>query len=333
MRGHLGTLLLFAASGFFQAAFAVPVRYFRGWRWEQMWMGQSVTANVLFPLVWAACVPAAFWNQAAHLPWSHWLSVYAWGLVWGLGGVAWGLTMARLGLAFANSFVFGVTTVTGTLLPLAMKAVDSPPHPWLFAVGLAICVIAIVAVGVLRRHGRQDPLLPMPALLRSYPAILGVALFAGIASAGYGLAFAFAFPAIRGLIASGASELSATLAVVLPAYLGAACVSIPVGAIVAVESRSLGLLFGKHAAWNWSLALVMGLCAAATALLYGYAGSGVGHPSPNVSFGVFISFLVLGGNLLGLAAGEMRGASRAVRAGLLLSAGGLVAGASLLNAR
>jgi hypothetical protein len=173
----------------------------------------------------------------------------------------------------------------------------------------------------------------MPAGLHSYPAILGVALFAGIASAGYGLAFTFAFPAVRGLIAGGASELSATLAVVLPAYLGAACVSIPVGAIVAVRSRSLSLLFDKHAAWNWSLALIMGLCAAATALLYGYAGSGEGHPSPNVSFGVFISFLVLGGNLLGLAGGEMRGASRAARTGLLLSACGLVAGAFLLTAR
>ena len=329
----MSSLLLFAASGFFQAAFAVPVRYFRGWRWEQMWIGQSVTANVLFPLVWAAFAPAGFWKAAAHLPWSHWVSVYAWGVVWGFGGVAWGLTMTRLGLAFANSFVFGVTTITGTLLPLVIGAVDSPPRPWLFALGVAVCLGAILAVGVLRREGSQDPLLPMPARLRSYPAILGVALFAGIASAGYGLAFAFAFPAIRGLIASGASELSATLVVVLPAYLGAASVSIPAGAIVAAQSKSTNLLFGRHAAWNWSLALIMGLCAAATALLYGYAGSAAGHPSPNVSFGVFISFLVLGGNLLGLAGGEMRGASPAVRAGLLLSACGLVAGATLLNAR
>ena len=333
MRSHVGTLLLFAASGFFQAAFAVPVRYFRGWRWEQMWIGQSVTANVLFPLLWAVFAPAAFWRQAAHLPWSHWLSVYAWGLVWGLGGVAWGLTMTRLGLAFANSFVFGVTTITGTLLPLALKAVDSPPHPWLFAAGLAMCVAAVVTVGILRRHSDQDPFLPMPARVRSYPAMISIALFAGVASAGYGLAFAFAFPAIRGLIANGASALSAPLAVVLPAYLGAASVAIPMGALVAIESRSLILLFGKHAAWNWSQALLMGLCAAATALVYGYAGSGAQHPSPNVSFGVFISFLVLGGNLLGLAGGEMLGASRAVRAGMLVSACGLVAGACLLNAR
>jgi hypothetical protein len=188
-------------------------------------------------------------------------------------------------------------------------------------------------IGLLRRHGRQEPLLPMPMRFRSYPAIIVVALFAGFAAAGYGLAFAFAFPAIRGLIAGGVSELSAALVVVLPVYLGAASVAIPLGMLAAVRSGSLPLFFGRHALWNWSMALTMGLCAAATALLYGFAGSAAGHAAPNVSFGVFISFLVLGGNLLGLAGGEMRGCPRHVTAGLLLSACGLVAGAWLLNAR
>jgi len=333
MRTHAGTLLLLAGSGFFQAAFAVPVRYLRTWRWEQMWVGQSVTANVMFPLVWAALAPAEFWREAAHLPWSHWLAAYAWGLLWGLGGVAWGLTLTRLGMAFSNSFVFGITTTTGALLPLIAGAVEGPTHPWLFAIGLALCVATTVMIGLLRRHGRQEPLLPMPVRFRSYQSIIAVALFAGFASAGYGLAFAFAFPAIRGLIAGGVSELSAALVVVLPVYLGAASVAIPLGMLTAVRSGSMRLFFGRNALWNWSMALSMGLCAAATALLYGFAGSAAGHAAPNVSFGVFISFLVLGGNLLGLAGGEMRGCPRPVTAGLLLSACGLVAGAWLLNVR
>jgi len=333
MRTHAGTLLLLAGSGFFQAAFAVPVRYLRAWRWEQMWVGQSVTANVLFPLMWAALAPAGFWREAARLPWSHWLAAYAWGLLWGLGGVAWGLTLTRLGMAFSNSFVFGITTTTGALLPLIAGAVEGPAHPWLFALGLILCVSTTMMIGFLRRRGQQEPLLPMPMRFRSYPAIVAVALLAGFAAAGYGLAFAFAFPAIRGMIAGGVSEVSAALVVVLPVYLGAASVAIPTGVLTATRSGSLPLFFGSHALRNWSLALTMGLCAAATALLYGFAGSAAGHPSPNVSFGVFIAFLVLGGNLLGLAAGEMRGCSRTVTAGLLLSACGLVAGAWLLNVR
>lgn len=333
MRTQVGTLLLLAASGFFQAAFALPVKHLRNWRWEQMWVAQSVTANLLFPLAWAAVVPAAFWMEAAHIPWSHWMVAYGWGLIWGLGGVAWGLTLTRLGMAFSNSFVFGVTVVTGALLPLGVNAVERPPHPSLFGAGLVLCVLTTVLIGFLRRHGTAGPLLPMPLSLRSYPAIVGIAVFAGFSTAGYGLAFTFSFGVIRSLVASGISQLSASLVVVLPVYLGAASIAIPLGALTAARSGSLSLFLRSHAAWNWSLALVMGLSAAASAVLYGFASSRTGHPSPNVSFGVFISFLVLGGNALGFATGELRGCPRGVGAGLLLSACGLVAGACLLNVR
>jgi len=254
MRNQAGPLFLLAASGFFQAAFALPVRHLRQWRWEQMWVAQSVTANLLFPLSWAALAPAAFWSQAAHLPRSHWIAAYAWGLIWGMGGAAWGLTMTRLGMAFSNSFVFGVTTMTGALLPLAVNVVESPPRPTLFAAGLALCVLTTVLIGVLRRHGGQDPLLPMPALFHSYRAIVPVALFAGFSSAGYGLAFTFSFTHIRALMAGGVSQLSASLVVVLPVYLGAASVAIPLGALVAARSHGLPLFLGRHATWNWSLA-------------------------------------------------------------------------------
>lgn len=333
MRTQAATLLLLAASGFFQAAFALPVKYLRNWRWEQMWVAQSMTANVLFPLAWAAAVPAAFWYQAARLPWSHWVASYAWGLVWGFGGVAWGLALTRLGIAFANSFVFGVTVLTGALFPLAVSAVDQPAHPWLFVAGLALCVCSTALVGLFRRRGAQKPLLPMPSLFGSYRRVVALAVFAGFATAGYGLALTFGFASIRSMTANGISPVSAPLVVVLPLYLGAASVAIPLGLLVAARAGTLRLFLGKFAAWNWSLALVMGFCAMATAVLYGFATSRAGHPAPNVSFGIFISFLVLGGVGLGFATGEMRGSTPSAKAGLFLSACGLVAGAWLLNVR
>jgi L-rhamnose-H+ transport protein len=333
MHSQASTLVLLAASGFFQAAFALPVKHLREWHWEQMWVAQSITANVMFPLAWAAIVPAAFWSQAAHIPWSHWAACYGWGLIWGWGGVAWGLAMTRLGLAFANSFIFGVTAVTGAVLPLAMHVVGEPPHAGLFAGGLILCVLGTALAGFSRRHGGQAPLLPMPFSFRSYSWVVALSVFAGFASAGYGLAFASGFAWVRWLVSHGISPLSASLVVVLPVYLGAASVAIPFGLFVAVRIGSLHRFGGRFSARNWSLALVMGLLAMATAVVYGYAGSAAGHPSPNVSFGIFISFLVLGGVGLGVATGETRGWRPGARAGLVLSACGLVAGAWLLSAR
>lgn len=332
MRAQITTLLLLAASGFFQAAFALPVRHFRAWRWEQMWVAQSVAANVLFPVGWAMAVPAAFWSQAARLPWFHWLGCYGWGLLWGLGGVAWSLTLTGLGIAFANSFVMGVSILTGALFPLLLNAVEPPSRPWHFTVSLGLCLLGTVLVGVFRRHGKHQPFLPMPTAFRTYPRLLALAVFAGFSTAGYGLAFTFAFSSIRTLVVNGISPLSASLVVVLPVYLGAASVAIPLG--LAVAARAGGLpLFGRFAGRNCSLALSMGLCAMATAVLYGVAGSRSGHPAPNVCFGLFVNCLVLGGVGLGFATGEMRGLTAGARTGLVLSACGLAAGAWLLNAR
>lgn len=223
--------------------------------------------------------------------------------------------------------------MTGALLPLALSAVDQPPHPYLFSGGLALCLLSTALIGFFRRHANQEPLLPMPLSLRSYPRIVAMAVFAGFSAAGYGLAFTFSFSWIHEFVANGISPLSASLVVVLPVYLGAASVAIPLGIFVAARSGSLSLFVSPHAIRNWSLGLVMGLCATATAVLYGWAGSAEGHPSPNVAFGIFISFLVLGGNALGFATGEMRGAPLRSSAGFLLSGCGLLAGAWLLNTR
>jgi hypothetical protein len=114
-------------------------------------------------------------------------------------------------------------------------------------------------------------------------------------------------------------------------YLGGASVAVPVGLFFAKRSRTLPLFVGRHAAWNWSLAVVMGLCAAATVVLYGLGGTIAGHPAPNVSFSIFMTFLVLGGNALGFATGEMRGNGTGVNAGLWMSSCGLVLAAWLLN--
>jgi L-rhamnose-H+ transport protein len=328
---ELWAFLLLAVSGLFQAAFAVPIRHLRDWRWEQIWVAQSVTANILLPLIWAGVAPAIFWQQAFRLPYWHWVTSYGWGLVWGLGGVTYGLTLTRLGISFANSFVIGVTIFTGALIPLALRVVESPSRPLCFGAGLAVCIAATSFIGFLRGQGSQKPLLAAPVARSGYRGAVLTAMVSGLASAGYGLAFSFSFGTIKGLIANGVPPIAASLVVVLPVYLGGASVAVPVGLFFAKRSRTLSLFVSRHAVRNWFLAVVMGLCAAATVVLYGLGGTATGHPSPNVSFGVFMTFLVLGGNAIGFATGELRGSRPGLKAGLWASSCGLVLAAWMLT--
>jgi L-rhamnose-H+ transport protein len=330
---ELYAFLLLAAAGLFQAAFALPIQFTRGWRWEQVWAAQSVTANLAFPLLWAFVVPAAFWDHAIRIPTSHWITAYGWGLLWGAGGIAYSLALTRLGMAFANSFIIGVTIVTGALLPLAVNSAASPTRPISFIAGLILCIMTTALIGVFRRLGTQKPLMAMPFRLNSYGKVIAIALVSGFLCAGYGLAFAFNYETVRAFSDGGVSALSGSLAVLLPVYLGGASVAIPVAIACAARSRSLSLFVSGSAGRNWLLALVMGVCAAGTAICYNLGSTASGHPAPNVSFAIFMTFLVLGGVVLGLGTGEMRGSRRGAKIGMILSAGGLAAAASLLNAR
>jgi L-rhamnose-H+ transport protein len=333
LRTELWAFLSLASAGLFQAAFALPIKYTRGWRWEHVWAAQSITANVLFPLFWAALAPNTFWHLARSLPASHWILSYGWGLLWGAGGVAYSVALTRLGMAFANSFIMGVSIMAGALLPLMLKAVDRPARPATFITGLVLCILATLLIGALRSRGTQKPMLVMPFRLESYGRVVAVAIAAGFLSAGYGLAFAFNFETVRTLTGGGISPLSASLAVLLPVYLGGASVAVPAAASCAARSGTLSLFLRASPARNWSMALVMGLCAAGTALSYNLGSTMAGHPAPNVSFAIFVTFFVLGGVVLGLVTGELQGSGLAARMGLLLGAGGLVAAACLLNAR
>ena len=330
---ELWAFLLLAAAGLFQTAFAIPIKHTREWRWEQVWAAQSATANVLFPIVWAMSVPREFWDQARHIPISHWIACYVWGLLWGGGGVAYGLALTRLGMAFANSFVIGVSIIAGALLPLTLKAVETSVRPASFTMGLVLCILCTALLGLFRRQGNQKTWLAMPFRLESYGRVIVIAVVAGVLSAGYGLALAFHFETVRALTGGGISPLSASLVVLLPVYLGGASVAIPIALSCAVKSRTLPLFWRANPVRNWLSAVVMGLCAAGTAVCYNLGSTMREHPSPNVSFAIFMAFFVVGGVLLGFLTGEMRGSARSAKIGLLLSAGGLVAAAALLNVR
>jgi L-rhamnose-H+ transport protein len=328
----LAAFLILATSGIVQASFALPVKYIRRWRWEQLWVAQSLTANILLPGIWAALLPAAFWEQARTIGAERWLGLYAWGIAWGIGGVAYGLTLTRLGASFAYSFVFGGTTVAGALLPLAFGMVEAPAHLSRFAAGLALSVLATAGAALAARGqaGEPDPM-PMPVRPPSYAGALVLAVIAGLFSAGYGLAYAQESPAVNAMVTAGFSPLSAPMLVALPVYAGAASFAIPFGLVCAGRSRSLALFVAASSPRNWALALAMAAFGVGGVVLYG-AGSAGGRVLPNIAFGIYMSFFVLGGNAIGVFTGELRARSRRANWILTASIAGLICGAWLLRA-
>jgi L-rhamnose-H+ transport protein len=297
-----------------------------------MWVAQSVTASILFPLLWAALLPSSFWRIAAGIAGHRFLVLFVWGITWGIGGVAYGLALTRLGASFAYSFVFGIATLAGALLPLFFGAVARPAHPFSFTAGLLICLLSTAgSAWFWNMEGEMQSAMPIPMRVASFEGGLLLGAIAGVLSATYGLAFSFEFRAIEILLRAGFSSMLTPILLALPLYLGAASFAIPFGLFCAAKSQSLHLFWSRYALHNWSLALLMGLFGTGGVFVYGVGSTWKRHLSPNVSFGVFMSFLVLGGNIIGMAERKFSERSVGRRVLLLASIIGLIAAAWLLH--
>ncbi len=331
MNVYLQCILLIAIASLVQAAFVLPIRYFLGWRWEQMWVAQAITCS-LCAVLWACLLPLEFWRLAAALPLYHWILCYVFGLLWGVGGVAYGLTLTRLGISFAYSFVFGVTILVGTLLPLWLDSIQRPTKPYAFAGGILLGLVGTAAIGVVRRRRRADDLMALPFPPPQYRWAIFLALAAGVFSACYGLAFTVRMDVLTSLIDRGVSATSASLAVALPLYLGSASFQVPFGLACARRTGTLGLFIRSGNSRNWALAMAMGICGTGGSFIYGWASSRHGHLPPNISYCILTILFIVAGNTMAYLTGELRHRSLVANAPLLAGLACLISAIWLLRA-
>jgi len=103
--------------GLSSASFYVPYRRIRRWSWEIYWLTGGVFSWVIAPWVFAALRTHDLLGVLAHTPAATLGWCYLWGLLWGFGGLTFGLTMRYLGMSLGMATALGLTTVIGTLGP------------------------------------------------------------------------------------------------------------------------------------------------------------------------------------------------------------------------
>src|SRR5208282_6449446 len=78
--------------------------------------------------------------------------VYAFGVLWGLGGLTFGLTMRYLGMSLGMAVALGYTAAFGTLMPPIFRGVFASEvlgtHSGLIILGgVAVCLLGIAFAG------------------------------------------------------------------------------------------------------------------------------------------------------------------------------------------
>ncbi len=105
-------------SGAMNAAFALPMKYSRTWKWENQWLVFSVVGILFVPWALAfALVPQLTHVYAEVAPRALWLAL-AFGLLWGIAQVTFGLSLRIVGVALTFAVVSGLASLTGSLIPM-----------------------------------------------------------------------------------------------------------------------------------------------------------------------------------------------------------------------
>ncbi|MBQ8650473.1 MAG: hypothetical protein IJ483_04465 [Flavobacteriales bacterium] len=112
-------LLIIAVGSFGQSSSYVPINKIKQWSWESFWLVQGVFAWIVFPYMGAMlAVPegSSLWQIISTSP-SSALHAAFYGMLWGVGGLTFGLSMRYLGVALGQSIALGTCSAFGTIIP------------------------------------------------------------------------------------------------------------------------------------------------------------------------------------------------------------------------
>ena len=191
----------------------------RDWSWESFWLVQGIFAWIVFPWLGASlALPEGVTLGALWAAGGAWQSVF-YGVLWGVGGLTFGLSMRYLGVALGQSIALGTCAAFGTLFP-ALLAGQNLFRGEGLALLLGVCItlagIAVIGyAGSLRSQNMTDE--EKRAAVKDFALTKGLAVasLAGVMSACFALGLDAGAPVRAAMQTAGADALVAGLPVIL----------------------------------------------------------------------------------------------------------------------
>ena len=309
-------LLIIAVGAFCQSSSYVPINRIKQWSWESYWIVQGVFAWLLFPLLGTLlAVPeghSLLELFTADQSFNIWMTIF-FGILWGIGGLTFGLSMRYLGVALGQSIALGTCAALGTIMgPVLLNiffpelnALESLTYAVILGVVVTLVGIAIIGVaGGLRSKeqgaGNQE---------FNFPKGLAIALLAGFMSGCFNVGLEFG----KGIHFADTPDMFKTLPATLLVTLGGFLTNAIYCFCQNSKNKTWGD-YGKTSVWANNLFF----CALAGALWYsqffglslGRSYFEAGGTMDTLSFCILMALNVTFSNVWGIILKEWKGCSK-----------------------
>jgi L-rhamnose-H+ transport protein len=163
----LGVIFHFIG-GFASGSFYMPYKKVRGWHWESFWIIGGLFSWLIVPPLAAYLTIPGFGSIISNASSTVLGATFLMGLLWGIGGLTYGLGVRYLGVSLGSSIILGLCSVFGAIIPSVYyyfnptpgkdtiaDLVSKPWGLWVLA-GLLVCVIGIIICGKAGRMKDND---------------------------------------------------------------------------------------------------------------------------------------------------------------------------------
>ena len=183
--------------GLASGSFYVPYKGVKHWAWETYWLAGGFFSWIIAPWILALFLTRDLFAVLGQAPGSALFWAFFFGLLWGVGGLTFGLTMRYLVLSLGMAVVLGLCAAFGTLMPPIfrgqfMTLVVGTSSGRVILFGIFVCLAGITAAG-LAGISKERVMSPeqQKAAIQEFDLRkgIGVALLSGVMSAcfAYGL--------------------------------------------------------------------------------------------------------------------------------------------------
>ena len=217
-------VILHWLGGLAAGSFYVPYKGVRKWSWETYWLVGGFFSWIICPWLFAGFMTKELLGvlqqqSAATLGWA-----YSFGVLWGIGGLTFGLAVRYLGLSLGVGVALGFCAALGTLLPALLKgfmpelkaveaslvqiAETTPGQVTLGGVVVCLIGIAIAVLAGLTKEKEMSAAEKTKAIAEfSFVKGILVATFAGVMSACMNFGLTAAGPIGEASLKAGTSKI------------------------------------------------------------------------------------------------------------------------------
>ncbi|MDZ7720809.1 MAG: L-rhamnose/proton symporter RhaT [Balneolaceae bacterium] len=110
-------IFLHAVGGFAAGSFYLPLKKIKEWAWESYWLINGFISWIIMPWLVAFLTVPGLLSLYAEVSFLQIFWPYFYGVLWGIGGLTFGLTMRYLGLSLGYALALGLTAMFGTIIP------------------------------------------------------------------------------------------------------------------------------------------------------------------------------------------------------------------------